>query len=76
MKRRTFLKDCAGLATSAGFAGTWPPAAQAQAADASQTGGAIVLEPKPLFEISPHLYMQFICAAEARLSTWTGMREA
>jgi len=34
--------------------------AQAQAADAASSGGAVVIDPKPLFEISPHLYMQFM----------------
>ncbi len=34
--------------------------AQAQAEKAASSGGAVVIDPKPLFEISPHLYMQFM----------------
>ena len=60
MKRRTFLKNCAGLATGVTCARAWAETAQAQAAEASQAGGAIVLDPKPLFDIAPSLYMQFM----------------
>jgi len=56
MKRRTFLKEsskaAAGLAT-AGFA-------SAQVTAARQDAGAIVVDPTPLFELSPYLYMQFM----------------
>jgi alpha-L-arabinofuranosidase len=34
--------------------------AQAQADNAASSGGALVVDPKPLFDISPHLYMQFM----------------
>jgi alpha-L-arabinofuranosidase len=60
VKRRTFLKNCAGLATGVAVARAWPVSAQAEAAEASQASGAIVLNPQPLFEISPCLYMQFM----------------
>src|SRR5678816_4520849 len=56
MKRRTFLKEsskaAAGLAT-AGFA-------SAQVTAARQDASAIVVDPAPLFELSPYLYMQFM----------------
>jgi len=35
-------------------------AADAQSQAARESGGAIIVDPKPLFEISPHLYMQFM----------------
>lgn len=58
-KRRTFLKNCA---LAAGAAMTLGPKeqARAQAADAQQSSGAVVVDPKPLFDISPYLYMQFM----------------
>src|SRR5690606_17220155 len=34
--------------------------AQTQSVEAASSGGAVVIDPKPLFEISPHLYMQFM----------------
>src|SRR6266511_4070283 len=59
MKRRTFLRNSALMAAGAAVAGKLKAAgAQSQAARAS--GGAIVVDPKPLFDISPHLYMQFM----------------
>jgi alpha-L-arabinofuranosidase len=58
MKRRRFLKTCAGLASGAALAESWP-AVRAQTAEA-HASTSIVLEPKPLFEISPRLYMQFM----------------
>src|SRR5579862_7395052 len=48
-RRREFLKSC-----SAG-------AAVSMAGSAAAAGpGAVVIDPKPLFEISPRLYMQFM----------------
>jgi len=61
MRRRTFLKQCAGVAASSALAETWPAGVRAQAAATEQPGaGAIVLEPKPLFDIPPLLYSQFM----------------
>src|SRR5688572_1253562 len=60
MKRRKFLSTLTG-ATAAAVAATQTRAlAQAQAAQAASSGGAVVIDPKPLFDISPHLYMQFM----------------
>ena len=47
IERRTFLRDVVGAAAAA---------QTARAAD----GGAIAVDPKPLFDISPLLYMQFM----------------
>src|ERR1043165_8275056 len=59
MKRRTFLRSSAMMAAGAALAARLESAdAQVQAARAS--GGAVVVDPKPLFDISPHLYMQFM----------------
>jgi alpha-N-arabinofuranosidase len=51
--RRHFLK-CAGAAV------TTANVALSQAVHAGAGSQAIVIDPKPLFEISPHLYMQFM----------------
>ncbi len=60
MKRRDFLKRSISLA--AGVAATAPleNLARAQTAEAASAVGSVVLDPKPLFEISPWLYMQFM----------------
>src|SRR5437879_12768208 len=60
MKRREFIKRSAGFAGSALAAGQLSALAEAQAVNAASSGGAVVIDPKPLFEISPHLYMQFM----------------
>jgi alpha-L-arabinofuranosidase len=60
MRRRTFLKHCAGAAAGATLAESLPGSGLAQAAAVEQRPGALVLEPKPLFDISPLLYMQFM----------------
>jgi alpha-L-arabinofuranosidase len=57
MKRRRFLST---VASAAAAAASVRALSQAQAADAASSGGAVVIDPKPLFEISPHLYMQFM----------------
>ena len=59
MKRRGFLKNCAGMAAAVA-AGQFQRLARAQAAAAAQVDGAIVVNPQPLFDISPRLYMQFM----------------
>lgn len=60
MKRREFLKRSAGLAGGVIAASQFKSLARAQATAAASSGGAVVIDPKPLFEISPHLYMQFM----------------
>jgi alpha-N-arabinofuranosidase len=57
MNRRNFLKGTALIAASAA---TLIKVSRAQAQAAQSSGGAVVIDPKPLFEISPHLYMQFM----------------
>ena len=60
MKRRAFLKESTMAAAGIAAAGTLrvTPAAPLEAQ--SQTGSSIVVDPKPLFELSPYLYMQFM----------------
>lgn len=60
MKRRHFLSTVTSAA--AGIAAVAPlrALAQAQANQAASSGGAVVIDPRPLFDISPHLYMQFM----------------
>ena len=60
MKRRQFIKCSASLAGSLLAASQVKVLAEAQAANAASSGGAVVIDPKPLFDISPHLYMQFM----------------
>lgn len=55
MKRRTFIKQCA----SATAAALVTPPFQAGAQDAP-ISSSIVADPKPQFELSPYLYMQFM----------------
>jgi hypothetical protein len=58
MNRRTFLKEstAAGLAAAGAFRGAAWASLEAQPPD----GRAIVLDPAPLYELSPYLYMQFM----------------
>src|ERR1041385_7530766 len=62
MKRRRFLSALstvtAGLAASSQL--RIRAQADAQIANSVAAGEAIVIDPKPLFDISPHLYMQFM----------------
>ena len=51
MDRRTFLRE-ATLAAAAGVTGV--------AAAERQAGNSLLIDPKPLFELSPYLYMQFM----------------
>jgi hypothetical protein len=59
MKRRTFLKEstmaAAGIAAAEALRVAAPVPLEAQ-----RQSGAIVVDPKPLFELSPYLYMQFM----------------
>jgi alpha-L-arabinofuranosidase len=60
MKRREFLKCSASLAGAVVAANQIKALAQVQTDAARTSGGALVIDPKPLFEVSPHLYMQFM----------------
>ncbi|HVY68599.1 MAG TPA: alpha-L-arabinofuranosidase, partial [Verrucomicrobiae bacterium] len=59
MKRRAFLRNCTGIAATAALA-SLRQRADAQGEAARSSGDAIVIDPKPLFDISPRLYMQFM----------------
>ena len=62
MDRRTFLKDstlaAAGLAVSTVPAGATP--ARRERERERQSGPAVLIDPRPSFELSPYLYMQFM----------------
>ena len=60
MKRREFLRRSGSAAAGLLAAGQVRVKAQGQAENAARSGSAVVIDPKPLFEISPHLYMQFM----------------
>src|SRR5688500_15314907 len=60
MKRREFLKRSGSAAAGVLAASQLKAIAQAQTDKAISSGAAVVINPKPLFEISPHLYMQFM----------------
>src|SRR3954469_16744454 len=53
MKRRSFLKKTSGLLTAAAIA-------RIQKLDAQESSASIIVDPKPLHDISPRLYMQFM----------------
>jgi alpha-L-arabinofuranosidase len=59
MKRREFLRR-SGVAAGILAAAQTRAMAQAQQEAAASSGGLVRVDPKPLFEISPHLYMQFM----------------
>ena len=60
MKRREFLKNAAGVTGGLIAAQNLKAIAQSQAEAGASSGGQVVIDPKPLFDISPHLYMQFM----------------
>ena len=60
MKRREFIKRSAGVAGSLLAVSQIRALAQIQAANAQTSGASVMIEPEPLFDISPHLYMQFM----------------
>jgi alpha-L-arabinofuranosidase len=60
MKRRRFLSTVTSAAAGVVSVAQFRALGQAQAAQAASSGGAVVIDPKPLFDISPHLYMQFM----------------
>lgn len=60
MKRRDFLTHSLGVAAGVAAAGQFSSLARAQAEQAQHARGAIVIDPLPLFDISPRLYLQFM----------------
>ena len=60
LKRRDFFKYSTSAAAALATISPYSAQAQNQATEAGKTGGAIILDPKPLFNISPYLYMQFM----------------
>jgi alpha-L-arabinofuranosidase len=60
MNRREFLKRSGSVAAAVLVPDPIKAIAQAQADNALGAGSAVVIDPKPLFEISPLLYMQFM----------------
>ncbi len=59
MRRRTFLKESAIAAAGIAAAGAVRLAAEPLEAQ-RQNGSSVLVDPKPLFELSPYLYMQFM----------------
>lgn len=60
MKRRDFLKLSSSLAAGLAVSRDTSTRAQAQLEHAATSGSALVIDPTPLFDISPRLYMQFM----------------
>ena len=60
MKRRRFLSTVTSAAAGVVAATQLRSFARTQAAQATASGAGVVIDPKPLFDISPHLYMQFM----------------
>lgn len=60
MKRRQFLTRLTSTAAGAFATSQLAALAQNQVNSGTSSGDAIQIDPQPLFEISPHLYMQFM----------------
>jgi len=60
MKRRAFLKQSAAAAAGIAAAGALRVTAPASLDAQREGGGSILVDPNPLFELSPYLYMQFM----------------
>jgi hypothetical protein len=60
MKRRQFLRNASMAAAGVAVGGRAGVAAQAPAPAAAGQDSALVVDPVPLFELSPYLYMQFM----------------
>jgi alpha-N-arabinofuranosidase len=60
MKRRSFLKQSTMAAAGVALAGPLADEAVAQNQIAKPDGASLVVDPKPLFDLSPYLYMQFM----------------
>jgi alpha-L-arabinofuranosidase len=60
MRRRAFLKESTMAVAGAASAGVLRATAAASQEAQRQTRSAILVDPKPRFELSPYLYMQFM----------------
>jgi alpha-N-arabinofuranosidase len=60
MKRREFISALSSASVGVLATAKLRARGVAQVADAVSSGAAIVIDPKPLFDISPYLYMQFM----------------
>src|ERR1700726_2096937 len=60
MKRRRFLKDSAMAAAGIAAGGALRVAAATPLDEQNQGRSSIMVDPHPLFELSPYLYMQFM----------------
>jgi alpha-L-arabinofuranosidase len=60
MNRRQFIKRGSAVSAAVTVAAELANQASAQTAVAKSSGSALVIDPKPLFDISPWLYMQFM----------------
>src|SRR5437588_820342 len=60
MKRRTFLQNVTSATAAVAVGAQLRGLAQAQAESGASSGAAVVIDPKPLFDLSPYLYMQFM----------------
>src|ERR1051325_1097345 len=60
MKRRDFLKLSSTIAAGLAASRETSARAQVQLEHATSSGNALVIDPMPLFDISPRLYMQFM----------------
>src|SRR5437660_11459901 len=60
MKRRRFLSTLTTATAALAATAQLRAQADAQAQEAASSGSAVVIDPAPLFDISPHLYMQFM----------------
>jgi alpha-N-arabinofuranosidase len=66
MRRRAFIKESGMAAAGLAIAGSLRAAAQAPAAGSRQTSSALgalvrlVIDPAPIYELSPYLYLQFM----------------
>jgi alpha-L-arabinofuranosidase len=60
MKRREFIRNSARIAGGLLAATDLKALAQSQSESAARSGGQVLINPTPLYDISPHLYMQFM----------------
>src|SRR6187551_1700144 len=60
MRRRTFLKESTMAAAGVAAGGLLRAAAPTPLEAQRQDGSSILVDPVPLFELSPYLYMQFM----------------
>jgi alpha-N-arabinofuranosidase len=60
ISRRTFIGECAALSAGALAAGRPGPAFPSGPIPPGRPGRALTVDPRPLFPLSPYLYMQFM----------------